>query len=39
MNLFTKQKQSNKQKTNLWLQRRKGAKGDINWEFGISRHE
>lgn len=36
MNLFTKQ-QSNKGKTNVWLQRRKGARGEINWEFGISR--
>ena len=33
MNLFTKQKQSHRCKTNLWLPRGKGG-GGINWETG-----
>ena len=33
MNLVTKQKQSQMQKTNLWLPDDKG--GGINWEIGI----
>ena len=33
MNLFTEQKQTHTQKTNLWLPKGKG--GGIDWEFGI----
>ena len=38
MNLFTKQKESQSQKTNLWLQKGKGH-GEINQEFGIRRYK
>ena len=33
MNLFTKQKESQMQKTNLWLPG--GKEGGINWKIGI----
>ena len=36
MNLFTKQKQTHRQKTNLWLPKGKGGGGGINQEFGIN---
>ena len=39
MNLFMKQKQTHRQKTNSRLPERKGGGGGINWEFGISRHK
>ena len=35
MNLFTKEKQSHRPQTNLWLPKGKGA-GGINEEFGIN---
>ena len=38
MNLFIKQKQTHRQKTNLWLPKGKGG-GGISWEFGISRYK
>ena len=37
MNISTKQKQTHKQRTDLWLPRGKRDKGGINWEFGVSR--
>ena len=38
MNLFTKQTDSQTQKTNFWLRKRKGNGRKINWEFGINRY-
>ena len=38
MNLFTKQKDSQTQKTNLWLPKGKGGEGGINQKFGINRY-
>ena len=37
MNLFTKQKQTNRQKTNLWLPKGKVGRG-INQEYWIKRY-
>ena len=37
MNISTKQKQTHKQRTDLWLPRGKRDKGGINWEFGVIR--
>ena len=39
MSLFTKQKQTQTSKTNLWLPKGKAGSGSINWEFGISRYK
>ena len=36
MNLFTKQKQTHRLKTNLWLPKGKGGVGRMDWRFGIS---
>ena len=38
MNLFTKQKQSQMQKTNLWLPWGKAGAGEINWDIGIDKY-
>ena len=38
VNLFTKQKQTYKQKTNLWFHQIRNVGGGINRELGISRH-
>ena len=37
MNLFTKQKQTHRQRTDLWLPRGTREGGGKDWEFGISR--
>ena len=39
INLFTKQKQNQMQKTNLWLPKGKEGEGGTNYEFGISRYK
>ena len=38
MNLYIKQKQTHRQKTNLWLPKGKGG-GGVNQEFGINRYK
>ena len=35
MNLSTKQKQTQTQRTDLWLPRGMGDGGGMDWEFGI----
>ena len=37
MNLFAKQKQTRRQRTDLWSPRDRGVGGGKDWEFGISR--
>ena len=39
MNLLTKQKQTNRQKTNRWLPKGKWHGGGINQEFGVNRQK
>ena len=39
MNLSTKQKQTQIQRTDLGVPRRRGGEGGIHWEFGVSRYK
>ena len=39
MNLATKQQQTQRYREQTWLPRRRGDRGGIDWEFGVSRYK